>query len=258
MNPLSNRRRKEIGKLSRKKYRRAQQETIVEGLRSVEAAVDAGAEVREVLVAESLTGRSRLNELAERAVVPLHEVDEETMGRFSDVETPPGVLAVVVARFASPERLAEVDRVLMLDGVGDPGNAGTILRTAAWFGVELVVAGRGTVDLFHPKVMRAGMGAHWDLDLLEVDDLAQLLSTFRDDGGCAYGADMEGEAADRWSPPAPSALVLGSEAHGLSQPVAGMLEGTVSLPSAAGRRGVESLNVAMAGSILLYEWTRRR
>jgi TrmH family RNA methyltransferase len=166
---------------------------------------------------------------------------------------------------AAPEALAEAAQaVLVLDGVQDPGNAGTALRAAAWFGAGGVLAGPGTAGLYGPKTMRAAMGAHWGLALARTPDLAEALGGLRRAGFALYGADLTGTPARAWQPRTPSALVLGSEAHGLSAPAMDLVGERVALPAASpaggparGKRAVESLNVAVAGGILLYEWLRR-
>jgi TrmH family RNA methyltransferase len=102
--------------------------------------------------------------------------------------------------------------------------------------------------------MRAGAGSHWALALARTDTPGPFLDRLRHHGAALYGADLQGTRADAWSPDRPSALVLGSEAHGLSAAVLDHLDLTVSLPGAPNRPAAESLNVAVAGGILLYEW----
>jgi TrmH family RNA methyltransferase len=174
------------------------------------------------------------------------------------VQTHQGVLGVVERRLtdpqAIPDRVADDGMVLLLDGVQDPGNAGTILRTAAWFGVDAVVAGPGTAGWYGPKVMRAAAGGHWDATLARTDTPGALLDRLRKAGCALYGADLHGVSARDWAPERPSVLVLGSEAHGLSVAVLDRLDTPVALPGAAHRAGAESLNVAVASGILVYEW----
>jgi TrmH family RNA methyltransferase len=153
-----------------------------------------------------------------------------------------------------PDRLPADATLLLLDGVQDPGNVGTLLRTGAWFGADAVAAGPGTAGLYGPKVMRAAAGGHWALSLTRTDQPGELLDTLRRSGWGLYGADLQGVPADDWAPQRPSALVLGSEAHGLSPAVLDRLDTPVSLPGAPHRPAAESLNVAVAGGILVYEW----
>lgn len=253
---LSERRRKEIGSLQRKKMRDELGQTLVEGWRAVGAAVDAGVQVLDLVVASSSAGDPRLAELARRANATPQHVADSVFERMSDVSTAQGILAVVPTAWIPIEHLAGCRRILVLDGVQDPGNVGTLIRTAGWFGVEAVLVGPGSADPYQPKVVRATMGGLWDVGLAECVDLAGALSLLVQQGFELAGADLEGEDASQWRPEAPCALVLGSEAHGLSEPVHRVLTRRVTIAGAPGRRGTESLNVAVAGGILMHAWLR--
>jgi len=264
---LSNRRHKEITALHRRKYRARQGQTVVEGARAVEAAIDAGAPVTDLVLSAGFAGRSDADALLDRLAatrsdgeVDVWTVSDEEMAELSGVATSQGVLAVVNRQYVNVDDLAEspasAATVLALDGVQDPGNVGTIVRTAAWFGVTAVVAGPGTAGLYGPKVMRAAMGGHWDVGLGRTDLLGAALDRFRREGFQIYGADLYGTDARAWVPRHPSALVLGSEAHGLSADVLDRIDEPIAIPGSADRQGAESLNVAVASGILVYEWTQ--
>jgi TrmH family RNA methyltransferase len=147
---------------------------------------------------------------------------------------------------------------LLLDGVQDPGNVGALVRTAAWFGVQTVVGDEGTADFENPKAVRASMGGLWDVALARVPDLGPVLDRLAAEGAALWGADLGGTSVAAWAPGHTAALVMGSEAHGLSADVAERLHrsggGLVHIPGAAGARGVESLNVSVAGGVLLARW----
>jgi TrmH family RNA methyltransferase len=256
--PLSRRREKEIAKLARRRYRQKHGQTLVEGPRALTSTVEAGAPLVEVIVTRDALDIPDVQMLTARAGVPVYVTDDETMHRLSDVQTHQGVLGVVerqlVEPSAIPDRLGNAGTVLVLDGVQDPGNVGTILRTAAWFGTDAVVAGPGTAGWYGPKVMRAAAGGHWDVVLARTDTPGRFLDLLRKAGCALYGADLYGVSAREWAPERPSALVLGSEAHGLSGAVLDRLDAPVAIPGAARRPGAESLNVAVASGILVYEW----
>lgn len=262
---LSNRREKAIRKLARRKHRRAQEQALIEGVRAVEAALEAQAPLVSLVAShDALDGDARVATLARRAArqqTPVYTTSPETLAALSDVSSPQGVLAVVRTALAPVEALAEAGRpVLVLDGVQDPGNAGTALRTAAWFGVGAVLAGPGTAGLYGPKTLRAAMGAHWRLTLSRTSEMADALTGLRRSGFALYGADLAGTPASAWVPRSPAALVLGSEAHGLSGPALDLVSERVALPRAAAEgasASIESLNVAVAGGVLLYEWLGR-
>ncbi|MFB6272647.1 MAG: TrmH family RNA methyltransferase [Salinibacter sp.] len=256
--PLSNRRRKAIASLTRRRGRRRQDRTLIEGPRAFRSALDAEAPLVAVVVTPDVLTDPEVQSLLDRLSVPVYEAHTDTMAALTDVTTPQGLVAVVERRLRDPdtvpERLDDTGTVLLLDGVQDPGNVGTLLRTAAWFGAQIVVAGPGTAGLYGPKVMRAAAGSHWALTLSRTEDLGALLDRLRRHDAGLYGADLQGVQVDTWAPSRPSALVLGSEAHGLSPAVLDRLDTTVALRGAPHRPAAESLNVAVAGGILLYEW----
>ena len=255
---LSNRRRKAIAALTRRRGRRRQDRTLIEGTRALRSALDAKAPLVEVVVTPNALDAPDVQPLLDRLSVSVFETDADTLAQLTDVATPQGIVAVAERRLHDPEtvpeRLGASGTALLLDGVQDPGNVGTLLRTAAWFGAQAVVAGPGTAGLYGPKVMRAAAGGHWALDLVRTDDLGLFLDHLRRHDAALYGADLQGIEANAWRPTHPSALTLGSEAHGLSASVLDRLDATVALRGALDRPAAESLNVAVAGGILLYEW----
>lgn len=256
--PLSNRRRKTIASLTRRRHRRRHNQTLIEGRRAIDAALAAEAPLVDCVVTSDVLDDPEVQQLLDRMPVPVYETDADTMEQLADVATPQGIIAVGERALLSPDslhdRLRRDATLLLLDGVQDPGNVGTLLRTAAWFGVDAVGAGPGTAGLYGPKVMRAAAGGHWAVDLTRTDEPGALLDALRQTGWGLYGADLQGTRADAWTPRRPSVLVLGSEAHGLSPAVLDRLDTSVFLPGAPNRPAAESLNVAVAGGILVYEW----
>ena len=255
---MTRQRLKDLASLSRKRGRREHGLFLVEGVRSVEAAIAAGADLDEVVVAEGAEADGRLAALVARASAPVARVAARDLDRIADAQTSQGVIAV--ARSVVADGLgAPAGPVLLLDGVQDPGNVGALVRTAAWFGVAAVVADDKTADFETPKAVRASMGGLWDVALARVPALGPVLDGLASAGVEAWGADLGGTPVAEWSPPRGGALVMGSEARGLSAPVAERLEargGVVHIPGAdgGGPRGVESLNVVVAGGVLLHRW----
>lgn len=256
--PLSNRRRKAIASLTRRRHRRRHDQTIIEGRRALDAALDGDAPLVDCVVTHTALDDPEVQRLLDRLSVPVYTTDTDTMDELTDVTTPQGLVAVVERRLIDPDllldRLDANATILLLDGVQDPGNVGTLLRTAAWFGADAVAAGPGTAGLYGPKVMRAATGGHWSLTLTRPDAPGPFLDRLRRAGWSLYGADLQGVRTDAWAPERPSVLVLGSEAHGLSPAVLDRLDTPVAITGAAQRPAAESLNVAVAGGILVYEW----
>jgi TrmH family RNA methyltransferase len=241
--------------------RRRQRAFLVEGLRLVEAAAAAVTPLV-VFYAPPFGQRDarerRLLLGLSRAGCPVRAVSPALLAQVTDTVTPQGVVAVVPlpdggwgGASPGPDR---APLVLVLDAVGDPGNAGTLLRSAVGAGATAVLATKGTVDLYAPKVVRAGAGAHFLMDVGV--NLAREEILGRLPAGCqVLLADQEAETphwAVDWT--RPTAVVLSSEAHGVDAATAALAGQRVAVPT----QGVESLNVAVAGSVLLFEAVRQR
>lgn len=259
MKLLSNRRSKEMASLQHKKYRERLGQFVIEGVRSVEAAVLGGASLVDVVVQEDLQDDPAVRTILDAlpADVPVYRAVDDDVAAISNVATPQGILAVANIDLLPTDHLTATSAILALDGVQDPGNVGTLIRTAAWFGIDVVLAGPGTAGFFNPKIVRAAMGGLWDVRLSQTDDLGGILDALQRAGFALYGADLAGTPATVWQSRRPAVLVVGSEAHGLSAAVLSRLHQRIAIPGAVGRAGTESLNVAIASGILLYEWLGR-
>jgi TrmH family RNA methyltransferase len=195
----------------------------------------------------------RVRELDARGV-PTYVLDDRAFASISDVESPSGILAVAPIRTASVAEIAARPAcILVLAGIADPGNVGTLLRSAEAFGCAGAIFSDGGADPYHPKVVRAAMGSVFRLPMATAapdESAAALRAAGRTVVGLAAGsADLSG----LW-PPENLALVVGQERHGLGpwEPLCDRLA-AIAMPGVA-----ESLNAAVAGSIALYEASRRR
>ena len=171
-------------------------------------------------------------------------IAERELRQASSLVQPNKVLGVF--HIPEPGPLSFSDWVLALDGVRDPGNLGTLIRLCDWFGIGQLLCSPDTVDAYNPKVLQATMGSIARVRL----HYAPLEETLRGCGVPVYGASMEGQAVGAQTLAGPGVLVMGSESHGLGEGVRGLLSATVAIP-AFGQ--AESLNVATAAAILLYE-----
>ena len=240
--------------LRRRKARERQQLFVAEGLRTVEELLDAKLAVHGVLGTPELTrsprGAALLAAVHTRGI-PYLEVSDAEFASAADTETPQGVLAIapVPARTLERLTLGASARVLVLDSVQDPGNVGTILRTAAALGVAGTVALPGTVDLWNAKVVRSAMGSLFRHHALACPTEA-LVAWLHAHHTPLWGADMHGDPVPATGAPDRLALAVGNEGAGLTAPVRAAAARLVSIPIAS---TVESLNVAVATGILLYE-----
>jgi TrmH family RNA methyltransferase len=240
------------GLLGRSKERREAEAFVAEGVRLVEEALRAAWPFRFVLAGENMSerGRALVAELQARGV-EMEIVPNNLMHSISETDSSQGILAVLEhARLPIPQSLSFV---LILDRIRDPGNLGTLLRTAAAAGVQAVFLPPETAEAFAPKVVRAGMGAHFRLPIqpLTWDEICTTTQGLK-----IHLADMEGSIAC-WQADfhRPLALIVGGEAEGASQPARELATCRVSIPM-PGRS--ESLNAAAAGAILMFEVVRQR
>lgn len=236
------------------RQRREENAFVVEGVRLVEEAYLAGRQPVLLLYSSELDerGEKLVAGFAERGC-PLEQVAEHVLRAASDTQTPQGILAVLPWEdLPAPE---QPDFVFIPDGVRDPGNLGSMLRTAAAAGVALAWLPPRTVDPNAPKVVRAAMGAHFRLPLRQMD-WEQVAQESRRLGLTLYLADAQGgEAYTAADLRQPLALVVGGEAEGASAAALRAVEGRVHIPM-PGRS--ESLNAAAAAAILLFEVVRQR
>ena len=235
----------------RAKERREAGAFLAEGVRLVEEALLAGWPIRFVLHSGETSGRAQelLGSLRERKI-EVDEIDSGLMQSLSDTETPQGVLAVLEEQALSFED--PLDFLLIPDLIRDPGNLGTLLRSADAAGVQAVLVPPETADAFSPKVVRAGMGAHFRLPIraMSWEQIKGYTSGLK-----VYLADANGASCWKADFKPPLALVVGGEAAGASMPARELAEWLVSIPM-LGR--TESLNAAVAGSVLMFEVLRQR
>jgi len=225
-----------------------------EGATLLEEARSSGYPIEEIYATEAAYEAAGAVRELEREGVPVFLVGERAAAKISDLDSPAGLVAVAPARLADPQRLFSDDgTVLILADLNDPGNAGTLLRCAAAFGCPGVVFGRLGVDPYHPKVVRAAMGAIFRVPIAVADPptVARAAAAAGVDiAGLAIGGDDLRAAV--W--PARNAIAVGNERHGLgSWSQACKRFFAIPMPGRA-----ESLNAAIAGSIALYEAVRAR
>ena len=224
----------------------------IEGPTLLAEAVGSGAAIREIYgVAEQLARQPVVADL-ERTGVPVFAVPPRAFARLSDLETPPGLLAVTGLPASDPAAImARPGPVLLLAGINDPGNAGTLLRSAEAFGAAGALFGTGSVDPFAPKVVRAAMGALFRLPTATVD--AQwLLAAAAQAERPVVAADTGGGDIENAGLPQHIVLAIGNERRGVRDWLPHW-DQSVSLRQ---RGQAESLNAAVAGSILLYLLSR--
>jgi len=237
--------------LGRAKERRDANAFVIEGVRLVEEAINKFWRFETVLYDESLSARGKsLVERLSSDNVEAEEISPSLMKSLSETETPQGILAVLkLSHLPISESL---NFVLIPDQIRDPGNLGTLLRSAAAAGVQAVLIPPETTDAFAPKVVRSGMGAHFRLPIHSVTwDNIQAFTK----GLQVYLADMDGQSCWETDLRQPLALIIGGEAEGASEEARKLATQKISIPMSG---NVESLNAGVAGSVLMFEVARQR
>lgn len=239
--------------LKRRKARERQGLFVAEGVRTVEELLASPLTLRGVLASEQLERTSRgaaLLASVEARGVELLRVSDSDFDSAADTEQSQGVLAIAEQAQRSLESLVlkDGDRLLVLDGIQDPGNVGTLLRTARALGAAACIVLPGTVDPWNAKVVRSAVGLQFTHPPV-LCTAAELLPFLRDAQCVLVGAAADGAALDRYAVPRRVALAVGNEGQGLSDELRGACESFVAIPMAA---GAESLNVAVAAGILLH------
>ena len=239
---------KQLSRLSTKKGRNEYGLYLIEGLRIIRSALRAQAPINRIFVTtrfeESVDYQSMSNRF--NKVLKPELIDEKTMKQITQTVTPSGILAV-----CSLPKMTELPSTmssnwLYLDKIADPGNLGTLLRSAAWFGTTQVALSPHCADPFNPKVMRSGMGAHFLLQMVTNCDLR----IFKSSDHLIIGADHRGMSIVDFNHSAKDwVLVIGSEAHGISKENSDHIGYSLSIPA---KGSGNSLNAAVAGSIMLY------
>jgi TrmH family RNA methyltransferase len=248
-----------IRDLHRRRARERRGLTLAEGVRLVEEALAAGVAVEGAVASPALEATPRgalLKQRLTREGVPVEPVTEELLGELGDTRQPQGIVAVVRPR---EWRLGEIHPgprgvVLVVDAVQDPGNVGALARAALGLGAAGLIALPGTADLTNPKALRGSMGALFRLPAAHAETGA-CLAWVRAEGAELWTTTVGGTPVHRVSRTGPVALVVGNEGAGVRPELAAAASRSVAVPLTG---GVESLNVAVAAGIIMYEVTRDR
>ena len=236
---------KQVASLRQQKFRKELGLFVVEGRKMTEELLHSDFETVGLYATEAFLAENPSFSDAE-------VVSEMQMEQMSGQDTPPGILAVV--RIPQRAEIKTTSRlVLALDGIANPGNMGTLIRTAEWFGIHDVVCSLDCVELWNPKTVQATMGSLFRMKVWKTD-LTNYLQQAKNKGQAIFGALLEGEDLFRMSTKPEGILVIGSESHGIRADVLPCITHPVTIPRVGGS-ATESLNAAVAGAILMAELT---
>jgi len=246
--------------LKTKKRRKAEGKFIVEGIHLVSEGLKCGL-IDRVLFSGSIMrtydGKNLIGKIISSGI-PHEEVNEKIFKDLSNVETPQWIIASVRPKLADFGSLFEADRPLILVacGIQDPGNLGTMIRTASAAGCSGLILTQGTVDPYNEKVVRATAGTIFHLNMVKIDDIIEVVSSLKRRGIKVISSFVDASRAYFEADYCrPTAVVIGSEGQGLPAGLENISDETVSIPMAA---GTESLNAGVAAAVILFEAVRQR
>ncbi len=237
---------KQIASLRQQKFRKEFGLFVVEGRKMTEELLHSDFETVGLYATETFLSDHPNFDKAEIA-------SEVQMEQMSGQDTPPGILAVVKIP-KQGEIITQVHLVLALDGIANPGNMGTLIRTAEWFGIHDVVCSSDCVELWNPKTVQATMGSLFRMNVWKTE-LPAFLQKAKNEGKAIYGALLDGENLFKIKEKPEGILVIGSESHGIREDVLPCITHPITIPRVGGS-ATESLNAAVAGAILMAEMTR--
>lgn len=236
------------------KARNEEKVFLVEGLRMfVEVPEE---RVQKVYISESFYNKKKQElDLSKFSV----EILSDTVFQYvSDTKTPQGILCIVEQKKYDIDEILKIEKphFIVLDNLQDPGNLGTIVRTAEGAGVNAVFLSKESVDIYNPKTIRSTMGSIYRMPVIYVEDLLKLLATFKRKGIKSYAAHLDGKNTyDKEDYQSGTAILIGNEGNGLREEVANAADIWVRIPM---QGHVESLNAAIAASVLMFEVYRQR
>lgn len=228
-----------IQSLDKKKFRQKYNLFLVESNKIIKELANSHVKVVEIFS----TKASELENFFEKSLI--NEISSSDLKKISFLQNPKD--SVALCELSSYNKNMDSDIKIVLDGVQDPGNLGTIVRLADWFGISEVVCSKDTVDLFNPKVLMSTMGSFNRVDVSYVD-LVDYLKNYKNP---IFGTDMDGENIYTIDFPKKFCLIMGNEGNGMRESVEKLLSNVITIPRFGHQKSTESLNVSMATSIIL-------
>lgn len=236
------------------KARMEEQVFVVEGLRMFQEVPQE--RVEKVYISETLYNKKK-DQLSLKKF-PVEVLSDHVFEHVSDTKTPQGILCIVKQKKYDIETLLQIQKphFVVLDNLQDPGNMGTIVRTAEGAGVDAVFLSKDCVDIYNPKTIRSTMGSIYRMPIIYIEEIPKLLDVFREKGICSFAAHLDGKSFyDEANYLEGTAILIGNEGNGLSPEVVEKADVLVRIPM---QGQVESLNAAIATAILMYEVARQR
>ena len=248
---------KNIRKLKEKKYRDLNNEYIIEGIKLIKEAITENVKIKKVIICEECLKEGNIDQklLYEIAKYDCIYVNKSVFSLMTDVQNPQGILAVIQKESSEENIDYKEDIIIILDGIQDPGNLGTILRTVDSVGLKQIIVSKTTADIYNPKVVRSTMGAIFRVKVIETDDLINTIKTIKKHKFEIIATSLETSKTIYEINYKKKAIIIGNEANGVSKELLEMADEKIKIPMLG---KTESLNASVATGIILYEYVREK
>jgi TrmH family RNA methyltransferase len=248
---------KKIKSLKEKKYRDIENCYIIEGIKLVKEAIAENAKIKQIVVCEDCIndGEIDTDTLYEIAKFDVVYVTEKVFKTITDVKTPQGIIAVIEKNNINSKIDYSQDIIIALDGVQDPGNLGTILRTVDSANLKQIILSKESADSYNPKVVRSTMGAIFRVNIIEADSLKDMLQEAKKNNFKVMVTSLDTKNSIYDVDYSKKVIVIGNEANGVSKEVQAIADEKVKIPMLG---KTESLNASVAAGIMIYEYVRKK
>ena len=248
---------KNVRKLKEKKYRDLNNEYIVEGVKMIKEAILEDAKIKLIVVCEENANSGAIDKkfLYEIAKYECIYVSKKVFDLISDVQTPQGMLAVIEKENSEDKIDFTEDVIVVLDGIQDPGNLGTILRTIDSVGLKQVIVSKETADSYNPKVVRSTMGAIFRVKVIESNNLLDTLKNMKKHKYKIMATSLETDNSIYDVDYNKKVIVIGNEANGVEKEILDYADEKIKIPMLG---KTESLNASVATAVILYEYVRNK
>ena len=248
---------KNIKKLKEKKYRDLENAYIIEGIKLVKEAIYENAKIRQIIMCENYADNKEIDKetLYEISKYNLIYVTEKVFNTITDVKTPQGIIAIVEKNNSTCEINYSEEIIIALDDVQDPGNLGTIIRTADSANLKQIILSKNSADPYNPKVVRSTMGGIFRVNIIEVDNLEETLKQTQKNGFKVMVTVLDTQKSIFDANYNKKVIVIGNEANGISKSIQNIADEKVKIPMLG---KTESLNASVAAGVMIYEYVRRK
>jgi len=248
---------KNVKKLKEKKYREEKKQFIIEGVKLIQEAIEEKIKIKMIIVCEECMKEQCIEQklLYQIAKYNCIYVSEKVFLGLTDVKNPQGMLAVIEMENTEDKINYNEDIIFVLDGIQDPGNLGTIIRTIDSVGLTQIIVSKDTVDAYNPKVVRSTMGAIFRVKIIEAEDLIQTLKNMKKHKFKVVATSLSGTENIYEMDYKKKIIVIGNESKGVSKEILDVSDSKVKIPMLG---KTESLNASVATGIVLYEYVRQK